>query len=197
MKMLICVTKEKPWLYEEYLEIDPVSSKVIGRKFGLTDTTVFGNELNGKVVLECDFEIEEIIEDTTSFASNYKTNILSGEALKIRSCMTNYDLIDYLGDKTGYAVHIKNVKIYENSKELNEFYNSKHVKITKTPKNMCYAKLIEPFKQEIVMKGKLQELRGTRVREYAMISVHPKDACDILNGKKTTIVCKKVLKEVI
>lgn len=37
------------------------------------------------------------------------------------SCLDFYDLVNYIGDKGGYAWHISDLKIYDKPKELSEF----------------------------------------------------------------------------
>ena len=53
----------------------------------------------------------------------------------------------YLKGKNGYAIHIKNLTIFDKPRELNEFYNSKDYDktwqpIIKAPQNMMYADYI-------------------------------------------------------
>ena len=103
--------------------------------------------LNGKIVAECDFEVEEITYAPNPSAfekANFspkewgydyqeKYGGLSNEELLKHSCLTNEELSDYLNTPTndkkvfckdtfGYAIHIKNLHIFDKPKELNDYY---------------------------------------------------------------------------
>lgn len=71
--------------------------------------------LNGKVIGEfvCD-EIEILRRNT----------IFNAPALYSQSCLTREEYFDYIGDKTTYIWHISDLVIYDEPKELSEFYNS-------------------------------------------------------------------------
>ena len=156
--------------------------------------------LNGKIVAECDFEVEEIacskIDYDLSYAidgtgqafynnsKEYKPfylglNISNIELLK-RSCLTNKEMYDYLNGKNGYAIHIKNLKIFDEPKELSDYtyFGTKLFgTLGNAPQNMMYA-----FDGE---------------EKKVLISIRPEWLCKILNGEKTIEVRKKVLKEVL
>ena len=92
----------------------------------------------------------------------------------------------YLLNKNGYAIHIKNLHIFDEPKELSDYYSEYYVKgigftevkLKKAPQNMCYCYNIANTK-------------------YALISIHPELLCKILNSECTIIVKKKILKEMI
>jgi hypothetical protein len=77
--------------------------------------------LNGKIVAECDFEVEKLTNCGTSFmimkyddlqeSYRYTNKIARG------SCLNYTDLRRYLGTKDGYAIHIKNLHIFDEPKE--------------------------------------------------------------------------------
>ena len=73
----------------------------------------------------------------------------------IDSCLTFSELKDYVGNKTGYAWWIENLKIYDKPKELSEFNRPEidltsdetgsavcpmfsYKKLTKAPQSWCY-----------------------------------------------------------
>ncbi len=104
----------------------------------------------------------------------------------------DYELDDYLGcEDNGYAIHIKNLKIFDEPKELsnyftrakkmNTLYGSSWVceSIDKAPQNMMYAQDENQNKQ------------------YILISIRPQWLCKILNKEKTIEIRKKVLKGMI
>lgn len=167
MKLLLYCTKAKPYLY-----------KLFTRPFDLTDNKINDNiKLNGKVVAECDFEVEEIYPFYKDFECEdifYEIpNKLDFDDLLKKSCLDNQQLDDYLYANKGYAIHIKNLNIYKSPRELSSYT------CVKAPQNMqyvytCYDK-----------------------NEYVLISIQPQWLCKILNGEKTIEVRKKVLKRML
>ena len=184
MKLLLYCTKAKPYL-RDYRGKAIYNRFVVSpsdRPFTSDDTQPI---LNGKIVAECDFEVEEI---------KYSVATL------IHSRLTLKKLDDYLQGKNGYAIHIKNLHIFDKPKELDDYYYSRKGvfrTLGKAPQNMMYVQEVVPFKEEHLIKGVLQEFRGNRVNEYILISIQPQWLCKILNGEKTIEVRKKVLKEML
>ena len=91
--------------------------------------------LNGKIAAECDFEVEEINDRSAKFVCNrYYLEILK------KSCLTDKQMYDYLKGQNGYAIHIKNLKIFDKPKELSEYGMDFPISpIVKAPQNMMYA----------------------------------------------------------
>ena len=117
------------------------------------------------------------------------------------SQLDNWQLLDYLGDKIGdkgYAIHIKNLHIFDEPRELNDFYKfvgidkdiNNFKSIEKAPQNMMYA---YEYTSEIGFSGTWNRMLNSRI----IISIRPEWLCKILNGEKTIEVRKKVLKEMI
>ena len=147
------------------------------------------NDLNGKIVAECDFEVDKLTNCGTSFmimkyddlqeSYRYTNKIARG------SCLDYTDLRRYLGTKDGYAIHIKNLHIFDKPKELydclihpkieSKYYGCEH--LSKAPQNMMYVELDDI--------------------KYILISIQPQWMCLILNRIKDVEVRKVVLKEVI
>lgn len=84
-------------------------------------------------------------------------------------CLFAYQLYDYLDGKLGYNIHLSNVEVFDVPKELSDFG------VKTAPQNMrkCF---------------------DDKGNEYILISVHPEHLVNILNGKKTIEVRKKILK---
>jgi predicted transcriptional regulator len=95
----------------------------------------------------------------------------------------------------GYAIHIKNLHIFDEPKELQEYatikripdewhigYYEKFESVERTPQNMQYV--------YDVNFGKPSEKK-------VLISIRPEWLCKILNGEKTIEVRRKVLKEML
>jgi len=166
MKLLLYCTKSNKKLF-----YDVVSQKY---RYGLNGKNDKFNSLNGKIVAECDFEVEEIeksFEDTL-----FTTKTLGGFALQSRSCLNANELYKY---QPNYAIHIKNLHIFDEPKRLylTNKDNENGDAIHNAPQNMmkCW------FDGE----------------KYILISIRPEWLCKILNGEKTIEVRKKVLKEMM
>ncbi len=58
------------------------------------------------------------------------------------SCLTWKELRKYVGEDfhTFYTLHISNLKVYENPKELSDFTNLQGEKITRAPQSWCYVR---------------------------------------------------------
>jgi len=167
------------------------------------------NDLNGKIVAECDYEVEEIrygwypqniVPKGDHYYTYYKTSKIEPKEFYKKSCLNWEQLNSYLNDydsqkfEGAYAIHIKNLHIFEKPRELNHYMvydksydnmfgwefdeEDKYNPLTKAPQNMMYC---------CTESG----------REYVLISIRPEYLVDILNGEKTIEVRKKVLKEML
>lgn len=167
IKALLYCCKAKPSLmkYENidgyYTDTDPVLDK---RAL-----------LNGTIVAECDFEVEEI------YYLSWMNEKLRERILK-QSCLTDKQFSDYMGNKdTCYALHISNLHIFDKPRELydclihpkieSRYYGCEH--LSKAPQNMMYVELDDI--------------------KYILISIKPKELCRILNGEQTILINKQVL----
>ena len=184
MKLLLYCTKSKPYLIGGYPDV----------------------YLNGKIVAECDFEVEEIKNKITQNGSHLElfTDKLSEDELFDKSCLSRYEMFYYLkngftkkGMPEGYAIHIKNLHIFDKPKELSDYYtfdekcedinNWKPIK--KAPQNMMYAyEYIDNF-------GWTELVNIINLNKNILISIQSKWIGKILNGEKTIEIRKKVLKE--
>ncbi len=199
-KVLLCCTKAKPYLYKS-ISLNGVyrteKSKLVGK---MRDT-----ELNGKIVAECDFKVEEIFRDFIEgkdYTINpngvwvrsyyFKTITLYESELYNKGCLTFEQMWNYFDDVddmlVGRAIHIENLHIFEEPKELDEYYYAipkkmngfqgpcyVNTSIDKVPKNMIYA-------------------IDSEDNECIIIPVSPEEMCRIANHKQPVLVRKKVLK---
>ena len=179
MKLLLYCTKAKPYLVD-------LRKLRLGFQCMPSDSIA---DLNGKIVAECDYEVEEIRYVEYADEWGYETNDLNEDDLTDKSCLSGKQLFDYLKHcrNGGYAIHIKNLHIFDKPKELREChkkYGGKnyspiyYMPITSAPQNMMKVKRV------------LQE-------DGILISIQPQWLCKILNGEKTIEVRRKVLKEVL
>lgn len=186
MKLLLYCTKAKPYLQVNRCVLPTEYDRYILSKEQYY--SAFGeplDKLNGKIVGECDFEVEEVKQSSGLYLdAEYITNSLREKEILKYSCLTNEEMENYLKENKGYAIHIKNLHIFDKPKELSEykrkdeFMGGKQVfweTIKKAPQNMCYA----------------YDNDGNK---YIVISIQPQWLCKILNGEKTIEVRKKVLK---
>lgn len=193
IKALLYCTKEK----NKYDRL--VRDEHYGKPFYLYGAITENFEsLNGKIVAECDFECEEI-ECRISIGTNgihdeYTTKSLGEKELLYASKIDEITFINYLKGKNGYAIHLKNLHIFDRPRRLScystyikeivntwWFYlNHKKAKqLEKAPQNMMYC-------------------YGNNTGEkYILISIRPEWLVKILNGEKTIEVRKRILKEMI
>ena len=176
MKALLYCTKAKPYL-ADCRDLD------IKNKFRLSKNKVLERPiLNGKIVAECDFEIEDC--DTFYGCMDFRMCDEKGNSKLKQSCLTKEQLFDYVkGKNFFYAIHIKNLHIFDEPRDLSKCNYLTLEKgflrqIKKAPQNMCYA-------------------LTTRDDKDILISIRPEWLCKILNGEKTIEVRKKVLKEML
>lgn len=195
MKLLLYCTKAKPYLrsHSEY-EYNEKGAIPETRKRVFTLSKHKCDYYNGKIVAECDFEVEEILH-TNNCISYYcrKTTLLQE-----KSCLTDGQIYSYLKDNKGYAIHIKNLHIFDEPKELSDYESfagyrkyyqiNDFVKLEKVPQNMC--KVLKPY---IRFNSDFKAYEDFDI----LISIRPEWLVKILNGEQTIIVKKKVLKEML
>ena len=172
VKVLLYCTKKQPYLVKDDFPLENEHIYYIHYK---KDPRCFGLPLNGKIVVQCEVETEEIIISEYPYYDDCSvclldTPTLNHDELLDKSCLSDNELDDYLINKKGYALHISNLKIFDKPKELYD-YN-----IEKAPQNMM--RVYDRFGNE-----------------YILISVQSEWLCKILNGDKTIEVRKQVLKE--
>lgn len=190
MKLLLCCINTKPYLIDLRKTYEEIKFDLFNKK----DKLDRWNILNGKVVGECDYEVEEI----TTRWGEFETEKYSELSLRENSCLTHQELCTcfgklrnmYGGSKhCGQAIHIKNLHIFDEPKELSNYYKqfTTHtlIGIDKPPKNMMYAYEYEERNNE--------DYYNLNV----LASFRPKQLCKILNGECTTIIKKNVLKEML
>lgn len=140
--------------------------------------------LNGKIVAECDFEVEEI--KYFKKYDRYGSRRMNDLFLSKYSCLSRGEIKKYLKEQNGYAIHIKNLHIFDEPKELSDYKiirdnGYSRLTLTKSPQNMM----------------KVKEFKNGMVTDYILISIKPQWLCKILNDEKIIEVRKKVLKEML
>ena len=199
VKCLIYCSKAKPNLYRPFeydcFEQDETSGFYLSNNPMLKEDIL----LNGKIVASFDCKkVDKIIATKWSVGCGLNYYEFETKDLFEKSYLRWIDLTDYLQDQNGYAIHISNLEIFDEPKELakhtldnnSDFYIKKWIKkfdsfkgsaLTKAPQNMC--NVYDRF-----------------CNHYVLISIIPEWVAKILNGEKTIEVRKKVvnkLKELI
>ena len=189
MKLLLYCEKAKPYLLDmpkdnEEFEKGIRFSLTSGKEFKQAGIDVNDYKLNGKIVAECDFEVSvhNWYNDYNLFEKlYYQENMMFNNE---NSCMSSRELVSYLGNnnlkKDFYAIHLKNLNVFDEPKYLRDYNNKQGYRIHLSPQNMCYAY------DNIQLTNK-----------FIIISIKPEALCKILNGEKTVEIRKKVLKEML
>lgn len=170
MKLLLYCTKAKPYLNCDFGKDNHEEYSGDWNIYLANKQDECSNIVNGKIVAECDFEVDEIdCKKADKIDRFYKYSRLT------------YKMLDeYLKDNNGYAIHIKNLKIFDEPKELSDctyFRTKLFGTLGNAPQNMMY-------------------VYDNGVKKV-LISIQSRWLCKILNGEKTIEIRKKVLKEMI
>jgi len=200
MKMLIYCTKSEPYLTQDKGGICHPSCCISD---GILDW-----HLNGKIVAECDFEVEEI-ECRISVGINgihdeYTTKSLGEKELLYASKIDEITFINYLKGKNGYAIHIKNLHIFDKPRELSNYhipYGCINIScVEKTKGKYLGCSLVRHCKMTQIKKAPQNMMKvESKIddKDYVLISIRPEWVCKILNGEKTIECRKRVLKEMM
>ena len=106
--------------------------------------------LNGKVLFK--FRCYKVEEIKLNLAMRFFTKTLNEKELGDKTCLLGVEIFNYLKNKTGYAIHISELEIFDKPKELSEFETTKqqlvdigqeqpilqNIKLTKAPESFCY-----------------------------------------------------------
>lgn len=178
MKLLLYCTKSKPYLNK--CKLTNYNKRYFISNTGLWSVNpstqqIYPTNLNGKVVAECDFEVEKMGLDTGK-------GLVFDKGFNKGSQLELFEIAKYVGNNYYYAIHIKNLNIFDKARPTKWYgYTDKKgylCMVEKAPQNMMYC--YDEFGND-----------------YILISIHPEWLCKILNGEKTIIVRKKVLREML
>lgn len=164
MKILFYCSSIKKLNLKEYVKLHRKTN-------GLID------EWNQKIVAECTCDkVEKWFWNGwwNCYAKNNDINIqnIDDEDFE-KSCLNFGYLYDYLFENDGYALHLSNVKVFDEPLSLNECENYFCEELKQAPQNMMNVKL--------------------GLDNYVLISIQPQHLAKILNGEKTIEVRKKIL----
>ena len=190
MKLLICVTKGREYLYSSKNGL-LLKEKPIAENFA--DYTL----LNSKVVAECDYEVEEFekVKGETIYAL-LRRSFFENDRLEIaHECnMTNEEIYNYMTDNGlhpnnnfGYAIRLSNTYMFTNPRSIHNYIKRVYLykdsygiyPLKTTPQNIC----------RVYDKN---DNKG-----FYMISVKPQVAYQILNGTKTMEIRKRIVMDML
>lgn len=215
MKLLLYCTKAKPYLYfaQESRTLMEIDNSFEGYK---TTHKNVDDYLNGKIVAECDFEVEEHKETTIDWlCMSLREKIIFGNMCE-KANIDELECYEYANGKPLYAIHIKNLHIFNEFKELSDyihpFISCSNYEENNFKKSFCRnvcthnkdgerlnvwcdrnENWLQPIKKtpQNMMRVELDDIK------YILISIKPEWLVKILNREKTIEVRKKVLKEMM
>lgn len=151
---------------------------------------------NGVYKVNWNEEDSILIEEAVVFErnDNYIDTMLKNDELQ-KICLSPQKIYDYVGlGKMFYLLHIINLKIFKQPKELNNY----RIDNTKTYGSFGWA-FEEHEKYPSLQKApqNMMRVQDTLGNSYVLISIRPEWLCKILNGEKTIEVRKRILKGMI
>ena len=208
MKLLLYCTKAKPILRK--LDKYFLGSHTDNYYWKKGETVPYN--VNGKIVAECDFEVEEICSEKLDVGVGYDPIFYTEtvDDISKKSCLTQFEIKNYLGcraggEVVGYAIHIKNLYIFDKPKELSDFTIKRDKTYDDIVCDSCTTFDVDCkqcshcYDYENVMKAPQNMMKVCEwdIQDNILISIRPEWLCKILNGEKTIEVRKKVLKEML
>lgn len=180
--------------------------------------------LNGKVLVECEFEVQEVASEKIDVGVGYEPLFYTEtlDDLSKTTNMTSYDIRDCLGcepngEIVGYAIHFKNIKVLDAPRELEEFeLNNSCCFLKETGRTWKDYPILEcslhnycRYKDDISSGCDKNIFPVKRVRNIVKVfdtqeinwgyifAVDGTSLSNIMNGAQTTIIKKDVLKDLI
>ena len=203
MKLLLYCTKANPNIVKGIDNKFYISNAF--KEEGLDDY-----KLNGKIVAECDFEVEKIRKGWGCLnGTRYSTSSLDCFELYKKSYLSFDEINNYLkgtlNEYCGYAIHIKNLKIFDEPRELSDYTTRKPQTYDSIICDSCNnfgfdcKKCSSFYDYQQVMKAPQNMMKVCEwdVEDKILISIQPQWLCKILNKEKTIEIRKKVLKEMM
>ena len=209
MKLLLCCGKTEPFLKKFYFDGENGEGYAYDLSFCENEGYDDEQNLNGKVIGECDFEVEKIFQEFEDKVHRtglfwYQTSNLTEKELLERAGLTMTELSEclepleqkYIYGKgwqikpNGYAIHIKNLTIYDNPKELSDYYKIEDCggmlftkQLTKIPTRMQHVS-IKPWEYSFYNPDDVN----------IMINIKPEKMYKLIDGEITTLIYKRIIK---
>ena len=217
MKALLCCEKKKPMLR---IAKEEMKNQNRARCYSKEETNYFTQyieeemyEANGKIVAECDFEVEEMKDYFNSHSVeqfNKETQLYFPEFIRYitgskEKFFLNRELDKYSKEKgnIGYAIYIKNLKIFDYPKETGRYSTRTRKVVSDIICDSCTAFGFDcrkcPDGYDYQNVGYIRRMMKVYGRggssDYIAIPVTPEEMCRIANGEQTIIIRRNVLKE--
>lgn len=213
MKGVLFCPKSKPFLNVDFVK-DRFDSAGEWAVYTTNKMEECSNVVNGFAVAECEFDIEGIDYNFYDYIDwFYSTKSLVSDELYAKSCMKEEEMENYLKpkmlmfsqDNIGYAIHIKNIRIFQNPRELSDYT----IKIDKTYDDIicdsCTAFDVDCkqchnyYDYEQVMKAprNMMKVCEWNVEDEFLMSVKPEEMARLLKGEQSIIIRKRVSKELM
>lgn len=192
MKLLLYCTKAKPFLNDYRLMENCNQFVIMSKPY---------NNLNGKIVAECDYEVEEITLKFDDYEVWIESNTDENVILK-QSCLDGVELYNYLGGENedkGYVIHIKNVKMLNEPKELNTLIKDDW---GYQDAKMWYNYFLPMENAQFVHyvntpPKRMMKVHDNMLNDYILIPVSSQEMCRVANKEQTSLVRRDVLKEML
>lgn len=204
MKLLLYCSKKKPYLYrvddDDEFTLKRNNYDDYNTDLELEIYEKYYKSNNGKIVAECDFEVEEITKKHVEyFKYCYITESLNEWELMNKSLLNGVMMNDYLQGNKGYAIHIKNLKVFDKPRKLSEFkkpFPSKECKNCLHDFDCAFSKLESESHhcRDLYKAPQNMMYVSDGDEKKVLIPIHPEQLCKELNGECTIIIKRKVLK---
>ena len=156
--MLIYCTKDTKNIYRIMRNYDNKVLKLVASSKTIQEELKDKNTINGKVVARFNATAEEIICRPICGEWECYTKTQGYSEIAEASCLENKEIVHYLKGKNGTAIHIHDLEIFDESKEISEFKSYKKNivdtkingivfeteldnSLTKAPQSWCYVEV--------------------------------------------------------
>lgn len=214
MKLILCcqsASNVKPYLKKYWFNGENGAGYTYDTSFCENEGYDSEQNLNGKALIQCDYDIEEIktivldnySEDDTYKNISYTTKTLNASQLRQRCCKYYDDMVNCLNDNNGYAIHLKNIEILDEPKELSDFTVRSHRDYDTMTCDSCTNTNIKcencpnyyHYNNIVKMPKNLIKVCEWDLNDNILLSRNPKEMLQIISGEQTTIILKRILKE--
>ena len=213
MKGILFCPKSKPFLNVDFVK-DRYDSVGEWAVYTTNKMEECSNVVNGFAVAECDFDIEGIDYNFYDYIDwFYSTKSLVSDDLYRKSCMKEEEMEKYLKpkllmfsqDNIGYAIHIKNIRIFQSPRELSDYTVKRNKIYDDIICDSCTAFDVDCkqchnyYDYEQVMKAprNMMKVCEWNVEDKFLMSVKPEEMVRLLKGKQSVLIRKKVSKEML
>ena len=188
IKVYLYCVNAKPYLTKvvelgRYYAVGKKDMKTLGYK---TEGELKEASLNGTICFECEIEKAEEIENTLLHMAPtfmHETKTLCDSELLRRACLTPEEADEYMPKHALYLENVKEIKPFKITKLWKyKAHPFGPYHLSRAPQNMCWA-----------WRWNDEERKWERV---LVLSLRPKNLCNIANGLKDIETRRVVVKEI-